>query len=93
MSVKNSRENKAMRRYVKELHQDANKQMGRVQPQAKYGTCIVTDRYTIVDHEHSISDPAWRAIAHWVYLVEKQKAREVDVVNDAGISETASASD
>lgn len=43
---------------------------GVAQSTAKIGVCAVTGKRTVVDLEHSISQPAWYAIRRYVALAE-----------------------
>ena len=71
MSKRNSLEEKRNRRKLREAKDELNKESLNAQPSAKYGVCSVTGKYTIVDHEHNISQPAWFEIIKWKEKVEK----------------------
>jgi len=65
MSAKNKLENKKLRRELRAAKDELNEVTYNAQPSAKVGICAVTGKKTIVDHEYSISQPAWFAIRHY----------------------------
>lgn len=62
MSAENRLDQKKARREIRALKDELNEVTYNAQPSAKYGICAVTGKKTIVDHEYSISQPAWFAI-------------------------------
>ena len=83
MSAANTLEGKKLRRAIRSFHKDVISSEGPY-TKAKYGECQVTGRYTIVDKEHNISQPAWIAITKWHKALtrdmEKDSLKDPDMV-------------
>lgn len=72
MSAKNKPDQKKLRREIREAKDELNKVTLNAQPSAKFGTCAVTGRKTIVDNEYSISQLAWFAIMDFQRKLTKE---------------------
>ena len=72
MSAKNKSANKKLRREIRAASKELNEVTYNAQASAKYGTCAVTGKKTIVDHEYSISQPAWFAIMDYTVKLDKE---------------------
>ncbi len=70
VSARNRLENKRARADRRIAKKAANMLDGVAQPTAKIGVCVVTGKRTVVDLEHSISQPAWFAIQRYVVMSE-----------------------